>query len=755
MSKSDISKTVLLLFLCIFFLSVKSIYAQSKTSKTLDELQPLHLKKDFKITGKLTNPIWEKAHSVSIKYEVLPNDNKLAKVSTKVKVLYSKNNLYIGFICKDPHPKQIRAHVADRDQDFNDDYVGIILDPYDNNQHGYELFVNPFGIQMDGIRNSNNNEDMNFDAIWYSKGAINDTGYTAVMKIPFKSLNFPKRNIQNWSIQFVRNYPRNKRYTFVWSHINLNNPCIMCQNGRLTDMKGVKSTNTVELLPYGMSYQGSTIKNSDNPSSGLDNGPVKARVGGSISYSPTSTSSIDAVIDPDFSQVETDATQISANQTFALYYPEKRPFFMKGADLFNTQEDLFYSRMINHPLTAGKFTENASHYSLAFLTAYDRNAPFIIPGLLGSSLIKSNIHAYSNILRGKYNIGSESYIGGLLTTRNEGHGYNYVGSVDWSLLLTDHYYFKGQLAYSDTQELNDTTLFNDSRTFGNSSYDAAFNGQHYGGTLLSADFERQSKHYNFSVTYKSLSPTFQTQEGFINKTNRRQIEVNQTLQYYPSNNWLSRGQLNINGAWRYNFANQFQERWIYVGWDNSFAGQNNVSIAYLPLNDERFRGRFFTKMYHTMINVDSKAFDILSFGGSLNFGRYINRTDHPTLGHGYSVSAYANFKPTPRLHLSLDYQYSTLSSMDNSTKYYNGEITRLNSRYNFSKKLFARLITQYNSFNKRIQIYPLVYYKLNPFTIFYAGMTDYMDHFDQPNQFNGFRQTNREFFIKFQYMIRS
>ncbi|HKJ44566.1 MAG TPA: sugar-binding protein [Balneolales bacterium] len=745
-----------LLSVLIFLLfPTQTLWAQIKQDTTSYSLQPLHIKKDFDITGKLTNADWKEAKTIYIKYEVQPNDEGLAKVTTKVKTLYSKNYLYIGFICSDPHPRDIRAHVADRDQDFNDDYIGIILDPFDNNQHGYELFVNPLGIQMDGIRNSDNNEDMNFDALWYSKGAINDTGYTAVMKIPFKSLNFPNRKIQNWSIQFIRNYPRSTRYIYAWTHVNINNPCIMCQSGQLADMTNVKNTNTVEILPYAIGYQGSTINNSNDPSSGLDNKPVNGRIGGSISYSPTSTTSINAVINPDFSQVETDATQISANQTFALYYPEKRPFFMKGADLFNTPEDLYYSRMINHPLTAGKFIENASKYTLAFLTAYDRNAPFIIPGLQRSSLIKSDVHAYSNVLRGKYNIGSESYIGGLLTTRNQGQGYNYVGSIDWSLLLADHYYFSGQAAYSDTKELNDTTLFNDSRIFGTSKYDATFNGQHFGGTLLSTEFSRQAKYYNFSIQYQSYSPTFQTQEGFINKTDRRVIQGNQSFSYYPGTWLLSRGDISVHGFWRYDFNNLLQERWLNIGWNNHFAGQTQLYIGLLPLNDEQFNGYFFTKLNRIMFNLNSNALNAFSFGGHFETGHYIYRADKPKTGHGYSVSANATFKPTPRLHLSLDYSYSTLSSLDNKTNYYSGDIFRLNSRYNFSRKLFARFITQYDSFNKQIQVYPLVYYKLNPFTIFYAGMTDYMDNFNEPNGFNGYKQTNREFFVKFQYLIRS
>jgi len=741
-----------LLFLLLFSFQV---YGQSNDTHS-DTLQPLRIQKDIEITGTMENPVWKKAHSVFINHEVQPNDDAKAPVRTEVKVLYSEENLYVGFISHDPNPDKIRAHVADRDDSFHDDFVGIFLDPFGSNQHAYEFFINPLGVQMDGMR-SGNNEDMNYDVLWYSKGRVNDSGYTAVMKIPFKSLHFPERDVQDWSIQFIRNYPRNNRYQLVWTNVSIDNSCLMCQNGSLVNMKNVESSNTVELLPYGMSYQNSIMDDPSMPAKGLDHKPVKGRIGGSISYSPTSTLSLDAVVNPDFSQVETDAAQIDANQTFALYYSEKRPFFMKGADLFSTPEDLFYSRMINHPLAAGKVTQNSSNYSIAFLTAYDRDAAFVVPGQLRSSLIKSDVHSYNNILRGKYNIGSESYVGGLVTTRNQGDAFNYVGSVDWKLNLADHYYFNGQLGYSDTRELQDTTLFDNSRRFGQSTYDASFNGEQYSGSLISAEFQRQAKYYSFNVQYQSFSPTFQTQSGFINRTDRRQIRVGQSISYYPDKNWWSNGQLSTYGSWRYDFSGQFMERFLFISWYNQLGAQTSVSISYLPLNDERYRGKFFTQMYRTTLDVNSNPSSIVSMGGHMELGRNIYRTSNPTLGHGYSASAYANIKPTPRLHLSLNYSYSTLSSLDGSQEYYNGDIIRMNSKYNFSRKLFLRLITQYNSFNEHFQVYPLLYYKLNPFTKFYIGMTDNLKNYNQtgPAGVNGLRQTQREFFVKFQYLIRS
>jgi hypothetical protein len=749
------STKIFLMVLLLYLGAISPVLAQTKPDSVAYKLYPFRIDQDFTINGKLTNPAWNHAQAVFLTHEVIPSDQVAAPVKTKVKVLYSDNYLYIGFWASDPHPSKIRAHITDRDEIGGDDFVGIFLSPFQSNQHGYTLAVNPRGIQLDAKRTSHGGNG-NFDMLWYSKGAVSDSGYTAVMKIPFESLHFPEATLQNWSINFLRIYPRNKRYIFTWTDVSLGNSCILCQDGRITGLSGIKNSNPVDIIPYALGYKSSALNDPGNPASGLNSGPIDGRIGGTIIWSPNSTSSIDATINPDFSQVETDATQISVNKTFALYYSEKRPFFMKEANLFQTGYDLFYSRTINRPWAAGKFTQNTKNYSVAFLTAYDRNTPYIIPGLLGSSTVKSDVNAYDNILRGKVNFGSQSYVGGLLSTRNETNAHNYVGSIDWNFFLGHHFYFSGAGAYSNTQELNDTTLFNDPRRFGRSRFDAAFNGQQFGGTFLTAEFQREAKYYSFDFDYTSLSPTFQAQNGFITNTDQRQYAGSQEVDYYPNASWISHGGVYLSGMWRYDFANVLQERYVQLEWYNHFAGQTQLSLSYLPLNDEQFRGRFFTQLHRASIDLYSNPVKFLSFEANLETGRDIYRVVNPKYGHGYNFMASATIKPMPRLQLDLSYQYSTLSSLDDKTKFYSGSISRLEAHYNFSRHLFFRLITQYNTFTKQVQVYPLLSYKLNPFTKFYIGTTDNLQHVNRvgPPQINAYRQINREFFIKVQYLIR-
>lgn len=746
--------TLFFVWLICVLLTPETGIAQTQQSFSYE---PVEIEEDFDINGKMDDPAWAKAKPTLLQYQRQPNDQEPAPVETRVKVLYSTDNLYIGFESIDPEPSRIRANVTDRDGFFGDDYVGVILDTYSNNQQAYEFVVNPLGIQMDATRTSTS-EDFSYDALWYSEASITGTGYIAVMKIPFKSFNFPDRDIQNWAIQFIRNYPRKNRYQLSWTNVMIDNPCLLCQSGQLTNIQDIDRSNTVEILPYTAATHRGALLDPSNAESGFDNEKIHTKAGGSISYSPTTNSSLEMVVNPDFSQIETDASQISVNETFALYFSEKRPFFVKGADLFSTRENLYYSRTINNPFAAAKFTRATNRFSIAFLSAYDREAPFIVPGKERSSQVQTNLNAYNNILRGKYNLGEESHIGSLITTRNYEGGHNYVGGVDWALAVAPNYYFRGQAGYSKTKELDDMALFSDPRTLGSSSNDAAFNGEQFGGTLLSAEFSRESKYYNFSFDYESYSPTLQTQTGFINNVDRRQIGFSQGLSYYPDNDMLSQGSLNVSGNWRYDFDGEFQERFMFVRFNNKLVGQNDLNINFLPVNDERFRGQMFRNIYRGTISFSSNTYDTFSFGGSFEYGRNINRSQVPTLGVGYNISADATVKPTPRFRMTLNYNYSKLSEDGGDQTYYSGDIYRLNTRYNFTKRLFARLITEYNSFSEEVQIYPLLYYKANAFTKFYIGMTSYhTDFYDNSanRSYWGFRQTQREFFVKFQYLIRS
>jgi len=707
------------------------------------------IQNDIDLTGRLSDPHWSLAPTVECPYEVQPGENTPATQRTYVKILYNPRFIYFAFICSDSAPSAIRAHISDRDNVWADDFVFVAIDTYEDNQRAYEFVANPFGIQGDLMR-TGNNEDASWDAVWYSKGTVNDTGYVVEIAVPFKSIHFPSAQRQDWTIALIRNFPRASRQQFSWTPFDRNDPCSICQGGSLLGLQDLESTGTLELLPYAMGFEAGNLNNTDDPTSQFSNGKVSGRVGGGIKFSPNPSLFAEAVINPDFSQVESDATQISVNSSYAIYYPEKRPFFLDGADIFNTQLTDFYSRMINNPLGAAKLIEKSDGLTIAYLSALDRNSPFTIAGEEGSSSVETSLQSYSNILRAKYDFGKQSFIGALGTARNFSDAHGYTGGVDWNLYFDPNYSIRGQILASNTKEVNDSTIFTDDSYFGSTKYTPTFDGQTYSGTALYTQFRRDARDYNVYLTYQDISPTFQAENGFITGNDLRTLDLQNMYNFYPLHSIIDQGQLWMENNLQFDYDNARKQRWTVAGIYLQFKSQTNINLLYVPYNEELYHSVRFNKINRGEIQINSNPSTYLSLSTDIALGKFIDR-DSAMTGHGHNISVSATVKPTSQLELDLSYSRSRLSDVVTQELFYDGYIARFTGIYQFSSDVFFRLIGQYDEFSKAVEIDPLLSYKLNPFTICYAGSTHDLSDFGSPY---GFEQTQRQFFIKVQYLWR-
>ena len=706
---------------------------------------------DITLTGDLCDPRWKLADPVDLGYETQPGENIPAPQKTTARVLYSNDYVYFGFDCKDTDPTAIRAHITDRDKLYDDDFVGIILDTYGDFQRSYEFFVNPYGIQADLLR-IGNNEDDSFDTVWRSAGARNSEGWTAEMAIPFKSLQFPSQPVQKWSVLIGRIYPRASRALLSWTPIDRNDPCFACQGGFLEGIRGAESVTSVELLPYVVGQQSGMVNDDEDAASPFENGKVKGRVGGGIRYSPGPDLAMEAVVNPDFSQVETDAAQISVNSTFALFYPEKRPFFLLGADMFQNQIGTFYSRSINNPIGGARVIGKSGRFSYAYLAASDRNTPYIVPGEEGSDVVETDIASFSNIARARYDFGTESFAGGMVTTRNAAGGHNYVAGVDWSVRFWESFTFRGELFHSDTKELNDQNLFSDTRRLGSSNRTAAFDGEQYGGTAAYLSLRREARDYSYSLAYQDRSPTFQAQNGFVPSTNTRVATLEQQYTFYPNNALIDSWTLWLDSGLHFNYDGTKKEQWLIPGLSAQLKSQTNVTLMYFAVNDELFRDVKFQKIHRAQINVNSRPSSGLTLIFNASIGRFIDRSDSPDLGSGHTVDVTAQIRPTSQLQVDLSYARARLSSITTGELFFDGYIARMVGTYLFTSQFLLRVIGQYDQFRKSFDFYPLFSYKLNPYTICYAGSTYSLINYGDSY---GLRQTARQFFVKLQYLIRS
>lgn len=740
----------------VLFIFPLAALAQSDQAPNLGKfsLSAQRIDRNIKLMGNLSDPLWHSGNYVELNNEIQPGDNTRPRQRSYATVLYNSEYLYFGFKFYDTNPEEIRANISDRDRLFADDFAIAVFDTYGDYQRTYEFFVNPHGIQGDILRQGNN-EDESFDTVWESAAAISDSGWTAEMAIPLKSIRFPAKPIQDWVLLIGRNYPRESRYIYSWTPFDRNNPCFTCQGGKLLGIKDIESFTALDMLPYAIATQSGSLRDGDDPSSNFDRGDMKGRAGIGVRYAPNPDLNIDAVVNPDFSQVESDASQISVNTTFALFYPEKRPFFQLGKDLFSTRIDGYYSRMINDPLGAAKTTAKVGRLSIAYLGALDRKSPVIIPGEDGSDFISTGRQSFSNILRTRYDFGDEAFIGALLTSRNFSGAHNYLGGIDWNYLFWGNYYFQGQALYSNTGEIQDTLMFSSDKRFGSSSHTRSFDGEHYAGKAFTAKFSRNARDYSFDISVQDYSPTFQAYNGFVSQTNQRVVRFqHQYSSYYDSDPFIDRWSVVNEMGVEFNYAGQRKERWFFIGANAEFKSQTGTFFGFMPVNQEMFRGIYFPHMERTFFEIWSNPLNELRTSVHAEIGKFIYRDDSPELGTGHSVFFSATVKPTTRLLLDLSYSRARLTSIATRALLYDGYILRANSTYQFTRELFLRLILEYNHFGRSVNIYPLLSYKLNPFTIFYAGVTYDSRDFDDAKR-NNFIQTQRQFFVKFQYLIRS
>ena len=732
--------------LFIIFLLCSSAVAQQAVPDQKPTINAVRIDSPIELTGKLDNPAWNKAKPVELNYEIRPGDNTQSKQKTSARILYDNEFLYFGFDCFDDDPKSIRANVSDRDKIFNDDFVIVVFDTYGDYQKSYEFAVNPYGNQGDLLATMGN-EDASMDYIWYSAASLNDHGWTAEMKIPFKSLAFTEKDEHTWALHVIRTIPRESRYQVSWMKIDRNIPTFMPQAGLLTGLKDIKSGGSVELLPYAIGQSFGQLTDFSDPKSNFKFDPLKGRIGAGIKYSPSQNFSLEGVINPDFSQIEADAEQIEINTTFALNYDEKRPFFLTGNDLLQTP--MYYSRSINNPLGAGRILGKSGKLSYLLLSAYDRNTVIEVPGEERSNLVSTDMKSLATIGRLRYDFGDESYLGLLGLSRNLEDAGNYVLGFDWTYKFWSNWYFSGEGFYSKTKELNNTALFGNTRKLGSTNHTAAFDGESYSGEGIHLLLSYNSRNYSFSTVFNNFSPTYQTYNGLFGQVNYRQFYMEHEFEFYPTDSFIDNWGISMQSGLQFNFSGVKREQFLMPQIYFTLKGQTNISVNYLLLNDERFGGIWFDKINRVVFNINTRPLKELSFYANGQVGKFIFRSSKPEMGNGHNFYAGITVRPSSQFNLSFDYSRARLSSEATGNLFYDGNIYRFVGIYQFNSEMFVRIITQYNTFDKSFNLYPLFSYKLNAFTTFYAGASS---NYAEYNEI-GLKNTTQQYFVKVQYLL--
>ncbi|MCK4537275.1 MAG: carbohydrate binding family 9 domain-containing protein [Candidatus Krumholzibacteria bacterium] len=708
----------------------------------------------IKIDGYIEDRGWKGAEKIDQFFEHNPGDQTKPEVDTEVLITYDDTHLYVAWICYDD-PNEVRASYRERDQIFGGDYVILCIDTYGDATLAYEIAANPYGIPGDMLFSSANGEDGSYDMIFESDGRITEFGWIVEMAIPFESIRFPDRHEQEWRMDFWRNRSRESRFQYSWAAYDRDENCWPCQWGTVKGISGVKPGSGLELLPSIVAYQSGNL----NDQNYFDNHKGDGEMSLGLSYDISSELTVEATINPDFSQIESDAAQIDVNSNFALYYRERRPFFQEGSDLFNTYFNAVYTRSINDPLLAGKVTWRKGSNSVAMLSAYDEHSIIMMPFEEGSRNVL-NGESYSNIVRAKHDFGQQAHIGLIGTDRRfDNGGSGSVVGIDGRIRLStsSRLLFQGLASY--TEEVNELSLVSDddfnAELFADDKYTKGLDGETFWGHAWLVNLAHSPENYNIGADYMEMSPTFRADNGFEPSNNRRRAQLwFGGVKRFEDSSILEHTSANVRLARVWNFDNVKKDEWVYTSWELRFrAAQTNISSIFLASN-ELYQGQQFNDIWLAHTHFNTTPSGALHFGGSIDYGHRIARYEL-VMGKELTYGLWAEIRPLDRLYFFGQFSYVESNDLDTDERLFSQSVFRSRVAYQFSRRFSARVIAQYNDRWDAFDIDPMLTYRVNAFSAFYLGSTHtYQDMAMDERGIQGWYLRDRQFFLKFQYLFQ-
>lgn len=704
----------------------------------------------IKVDGILNEEAWQKALKITTFYEWAPGDNVKPPVDTEVLVTYNKSHFYVAFRCFDPEPGKIRAHLMDRDAIatfIQDDHIVFTIDTFNDELRSFQFRANPLGVQADAnFSEIEGYEDFSWDVIWKSVGKITDFGYVLEAAVPFNQLRFPKtKGEQTWGFSAARSYPRSVRYRMSTNPRDRSNSCLFCQYDKITGLAGISPGKNIELAPTLTVNR--TDQRQDFPAGEMEAGKIKVEPGITARWGVTPNLMLNATANPDFSHVEADVAQLEVNTRFALYYPEKRPFFLEGADFFLTPFEAVFTRTVVDPLWGVKTTGKIGKNAIGIFAAQDRYNNLLFPANQGSAAASMDTNVFGGVLRYRRDVGKGSTLG-LLYTGRVGEGYfNHVAGVDGFIRLSKKKTAKFQFLQSETEYPAEI-----SRDFGQKS--GSFSGR-----AISAEFLHFGRDWYYGANYRDKSPGFRADYGFINRVDTRVLGGFWGRRIWgKKGDWFNELGFNIMGSRTTDCDGNLTDQ--EIGFAANYSGPMQSAVhPYFSFQKEFYNGVLYNKkQFFSIIEIKPV--------GGLRLSQYTTIGDavdyaNSRLADSLSLVASTEFALGKHLNVSLAHTYQRLSLK--GEKIYTANLFQSRLVYNFNVKSFVRAILQYRDIDRNTALYNFVTdartntlfsqflfsYKINPQTLLFIGYSD--DYLGLPGI--DITQTNRTFFLKIGYAL--
>ena len=698
----------------------------------------------IKVDGIIESKEWEGAQSFDIKYEYEPGYNTLPPFKTTAYVTYSDTKLYVAFDAKIEDIKYLRASIRERDTGFMDDWVGIALDTYGDNRSLIIIGSNAYGSQIDLKETLGSDGDISYNINYETKGVIGEDGYVVEMAIPFSELQYEKKDILKWKASFIRHSWKESRINASSNKFDRGNDCIPCQIDTYIELEGVNPKKRLEFLPY---VSGNYVGSSDGNKISYDKPNFKA--GLSARYDFSSSTALDFTINPDFSQVEADVTRININSPFAVNYPERRPFFNEGNDILSSYGDAVYTRSINNPIFASKLVNQGSKQRVYFLTSYDRDTPYLVPGENRSYFGKGE-GSFGNILRYQRTFENGSNVGFLSTNRfYNGGGMGNMFGVDAKIRFNKTYNLDFVYGNSFSEEPNKDWISSSDVIEGKT---VALDGEKFSGNALSIGFNRISEHWATSIDYDQLSPLFRADMGFITQNNFREFSFEQSY-FNRRDKKVTNYFAKIETEIRYNSSGKLKRVHLLPIYSMSFKNGFSFDYAYSYNVFEEYNEDEFKNFATNFIAFRYTPTEKISIFSRNLIGRSIAyNISNPEIGKRMRLNLSINYRPNDKLSFSPSISSESMKYMGSNEKIYSGYIFRLNSKYQFSNDLSFKLVTEYNDFNSLLFMQPLLKWNPNPSTVFYIGGNTQINYLKDND--DRWVTDNSQLFLKLQYLFK-
>lgn len=770
---------MLLAFLGVFQLAAaQSGPVYNGTAGRVSAMAP-RIDTSITVDGNLNKPVWNRAAVLTGFSEYAPADQRPSPDSTEVLIWYSRTAIYFGIRAYEPHGP-VRATLAARDNVGSNDNVEIHLDTYNERNRAFVFIVNPLGIQADGTKNETGGFipgsnvgpgqiDLSADFLWESKGQLTPWGYEVEIRIPFSSLRYPNKALQDWGIQIQRNV-QHSGYKETWTKAHSGAASFIDQEGLLVGLHDMYHGQVVGLNPE----LTNTVKGTPCCDSLLKGWKYSSKpgLGGNIRWAMGSNFVLNGTIKPDFSQVEADATQIAADERFALFYPEKRPFFVEGSDQFNVPNTLVYTRTIVQPTAAVKLTGKLGRTDLAVLSAID-----------ASSTTTTGQHPMVGIVRLNRGFGAQSTGGMLFSERVGGGRSNRVVDADLHYVFGDLYYAQFQGALSNTNQSGVSTT----------------------APMWEAVVDRTGRAFGFHYNVLGIGQSFAADNGFVPRTGIVEPGIANRLSLYGAPGaWLEKFNvfLRSNAVWKYN--NFFARKSLLE--DNTTANAQftlrggwsfavSPAISSYAFDPSAYSGELIGTMpavpfapsprittFVTGIKLSTPQFAKYDASAGVTSGNDVDFLETSRVRR-LDYNASLNLRPTQQLRVSATYVSSAFTRRSDGARSASTRIPRIKAEYQVTRSVFVRIVTQYTAMTRSALLDPqtgqvlsikqdstytassesisnglrtdwLFSYRPSPGTVFFAGYGNSLTE-PEPLAFRRLRRRSDGFFVKLSYLFQA